>query len=166
MYSRNMGLFKKPSASRQTIELNSTLFEAVKSVMEMRGNYSHSNVDYDPDAKQFVPIVGESNYQEALKTFKGTSKNDVWAYGVLLPEPDNQFDPNAVVLHLITPDNWIEQVGYLPKELAAKVCRPISNHLASQQALVPVLCLLTGGVDDAPSIGVKAWVKNSNIKFA
>ena len=162
-----MGIFKRnePPQKRVEIELNSKLFEQVNSVIEhYKLGVTDARVPFDPDIKQSIDIVGESNFQEALQTYKGGKSGDVWVNGVLLPEPDNKFDPNATLLYLINNEFWIDPVGYLPKEVAQKVVRPISNLLAQGQIL-PIKCKLVNASGTMPNIGVKAWVKSSAVTF-
>ena len=131
--------------------------------MEMKGNVSDKQVPYDSEQKQSIEIVGENQFQETLARYK-TSQSDAWANGVLIPEPDNKFDPNAILLYLINNEYWIDPVGYLPKQVAQKMIRPISNLLAQGQIL-PVKCKLVNASGTLPNIGVKAWVKSAAIKF-
>ena len=159
-----MGIFKRndPPSARVEIELNAKLFKKVNAVIEhYKFGESDKRVPFDPEQKQPIEIVGESNHQDTLKKYLS---KDVWANGVLIPEPDNKFDPNAVLLYLINDENWIDPVGYLTKGVAQKVNRPISNLLAQGQIL-PVRCRLAGGTDEFPNIGVKAWVKSAAVKF-
>lgn len=159
-----MGIFKRndPPPARVEIELNAKLFKKVNAVMEHhKFGESDKRVPFDPDQKQAIEIVGESSFQDTLKKY---ISKDVWANGVLIPEPDNKFDPNAVLLYLINGEYWIDPVGYLPKAVAQKVNRPISNLLVQGQIL-PVRCRLAGGTDEFPNIGVKAWVKSAAVKF-
>jgi hypothetical protein len=76
----------------------------------------------------------------------------------------HEFDPNAILLYLINDEFWIDPVGYLPKYVAQKVIRPISNLLAQGQIL-PVKCKLVNASGTMPNIGVKAWVKSSAVTF-
>jgi hypothetical protein len=160
-----MGIFKRnePRQERVEIELNAKLFELVNSVMEMKGILSDKRVPFDSEQKQSIDIVGESHFQEALAMYK-SGDSDAWANGVLIPEPDNKFDPNAILLYLINDEFWIDPVGYLPKDVAQKVIRPISNLLAQGQIL-PVKCKLVNASGTMPNIGVKAWVKSSAVTF-
>jgi hypothetical protein len=163
----NMGIFKRNDSrqARVEIELNSKLFEQVNSVIEhFKIGVTDTRVPFDPDQKQSIDIVGESNFQEALQRYMGGTLGDVWVNGVLLPEPDNKFDPNAILLYLINDEFWIDPVGYLPKEVAQKVIRPISNLLVQGQIL-PVKCKLVDASGTMPNIGVKAWVKSAAVKF-
>jgi hypothetical protein len=162
-----MGIFRRSESSQERveIELNSKLFEQVNSVIEhYKIGVTDSRVPFDPDQKQSIEIVGESRFQETLQKYKDGNAGDVWVNGVLLPEPDNKFDPNAILLYLINNESWIDPVGYLPKEVAQKVIRPISNLLAQGQIL-PVKCKLVDASGTMPNIGVKAWVKSAAIKF-
>lgn len=161
-----MGIFKRndPPPARVEIELNAKLFKKVDLVMEnWKFGESDKRIPFDPDQKQPIDIVGESHFQEALARYK-TGASDAWANGVLIPEPDNKFDPNAILLYLINNEFWIDPVGYLPKEIAQKVNRPISNLLVQGQIL-PVKCKLVNASGTMPNIGVKAWVKSAAVKF-
>ncbi len=66
-----------------------------------------------------VAIVGESQYQDALRRAKNSARD----YGgrahvtaVLAREPDNQYDPGAVKVM----NGALETMGYLSRELAAQ----------------------------------------------
>jgi hypothetical protein len=162
-----MGIFKRNDTppARVEIELNAKLFKKVNAVIEhYKFGESDKRVPFDPDQKQSVEIVGESYFQDTLQKYKGGKAADVWVNGVLLPEPDNKFDPNAILLYLINNESWIDPVGYLPKEVAQKVNRPMSNLLAQGQIL-PVKCKLVDASGTMPNIGVKAWVKSPAVKF-
>ena len=162
-----MGIFKRNNSrqERVEIELDSKLFEQVNSVIEhYKIGVTDVRVPFDPDQKQAIEIVGESHFQETLQKYKGGNPDDVWANGVLLPEPDNKFDANAVLLYLINDEYWIDPVGYLPKGVAQEVNRPISNLLVKGQIL-PVKCKLVDASGTMPNIGVKAWVKSAAVKF-
>ena len=163
----NMGIFKRNDSrqERVEIELDSKLFEQVNSVIEYyKIGVTDTRVPFDPDQKQAIEIVGESHFQETLQKYKGGKPGDVWVNGVLLPEPDNKFDANAVLLYLINDEYWIDPVGYLPKSVAQKVSRPISNLLVKGQIL-PIKCKLVNASGTMPNIGVKAWVKSAAVKF-
>jgi hypothetical protein len=161
MGNKNSGNFE--------IELTAELFEQVNAVMGMRGRLgefvSDERIPYNPDAKQSIDIVGESNFQDNLKKFKKGNSSDVWENGVLIPEPNNVNDPNVILLYLINNEYWIDPVGYVPRDLAAKLNRPLSNLMVAGKIL-PVLCKLVGGSPEFPNIGVKAWVKSDAINIA
>ena len=162
-----MGIFRRSESGpeRVEIELDSKLFEQVNSVIEhYKIGVTDSRVPFDPEQKQSIEIVGESHFQESLQKYKGGNPGDVWVNGVLLPEPDNKFDANAVLLYLINDEYWIDPVGYLRKDVAQKVNRPISNLLVKGQIL-PIKCKLVDASGTMPNIGVKAWVKSSAVMF-
>lgn len=110
--------------------------------------------------KQSLPIVGESNYQDSLALFKRG-----WSYGLLIPEQDNPNDKNAVALYLIDSKFEIHKVGYLPKELAHSVSKPIANHLVEKGQVVPVLAKVEGGTKEKPNLGVFAYARTQAITF-
>jgi hypothetical protein len=50
-----------------------------------------------------VALVGESNYQEALTTIAGSKRPEsvrIPTQAILMPEPDNPYDPNAVAVYI------------------------------------------------------------------
>ncbi|HEX5910612.1 MAG TPA: HIRAN domain-containing protein [Thermoleophilaceae bacterium] len=60
-----------------------------------------------------INVAGESHYQEALRAIAGDGdvRHDTEAH--LIPEPENEYDPNAVRVEI---DG--RKVGYLPRDLA------------------------------------------------
>ena len=66
-----------------------------------------------------VEIVGESNYQDALRNSKDCVKDyadSAYVTAVLAREPDNPYDSGAVKVM----NGRLETVGYLSRKLAAK----------------------------------------------
>lgn len=110
----------------------------------------------------WVPVVGESNYQPALKKLSGRMTDDGFRRPehevVLLPEPTNPHDPNAVRV-LAEPD---QLVGYLSRENAVRY-RPAIDVLAQRGFMLGARMLLVGGEvyeewgddddDDNPTVG-------------
>jgi hypothetical protein len=122
---------------------------------------SHKNVAYDGrNVTQKLTIVGESFYQESIALFKKG-----WVYGFLVPDQQNEYDKNAVALYLIDDNLMIHKVGHLPKELAAKVSKPIANLLVGKGQVIPVLAKVEGGTKEKPIMGVFASAKSNSIKF-
>jgi hypothetical protein len=88
-----------------------------------------------------LEVVGESHYQEALWTLVGgrsTERVRFETYAVLLPNPDNREDANAIEVRI---DGEI--VGYLSRADAAEyrrgllqLMRTSSNHLVALHALI------------------------------
>jgi len=63
--------------------------------------------------RESVNVAGESHYQDALRAIAGEGevRHDTEAH--LIPEPENEYDPNAVRVEI---DG--SKVGYLPRDLA------------------------------------------------
>lgn len=155
-----MGIFNKSKPVE--LELGPKLFKAIVKVMDdPTGSSEDKNVAYaGRNVKQDLTIVGESNYQDSIALFKKG-----WSYGLLVPEQDNQYDKNAVALYLIDSKYEIHKVGYLPKELAAKVSKPIINLLIGKGRVVPVLAKVDGGTKDKPNLGVFAYARTESVTF-
>ena len=66
---------------------------------------------------RLVNVAGESHYQEALREIVGAAAGDrevaVDTEALLIPEPSNPHDPNAVMVHIDA-----HLVGYLPRDEA------------------------------------------------
>jgi len=155
-----VGIFKEQNSV--DLELGPKLFKAIIQVLEdPTGSTSNKNVAYaGRNVSQKLEIVGESFYQEAIEKFKKS-----WSYGFLVPDQQNEYDKNAVALYLIDNDLMIHKVGHLPKELAAKVSRPIANLLVAKGQVIPVLAKVEGGTKEKPTMGVFASAKTDSIKF-
>jgi hypothetical protein len=156
-----VGIFSKPKPVE--IELGPKLFKAIVKVMEdPTGSTEDKNIAYaGRNIKQDLTIVGESNYQASIAFFKKG-----WSYGLLVPEQDNQNDKNAVALYLIDTKYEIHKVGYLPKELAAKVSKPIINLLVRQGQIVPVLAKVDEGTSEKSNLRVFASARTDVVNFA
>jgi len=144
------------------IELGSKLFKSIVKILEdPTGNTSHKNVAYSGrNVSQKIEVVGESFYQEAIIKFKKG-----WSYGFLVPDQQNEYDKNAVAIYLIDSEFMIYKVGHLPKELAAKVSKPIADLLVNKGQVIPVLAKVEGGTPEKPTMGVFASVKTDAVKF-
>lgn len=129
-------------------ELTEQTFKNIHEVIDQRA-VRPGVVARQEDFRDFE-VVGESFYSENLtKLAKGKAGKDAgWFSGFLLCEPSNQFDRNAVAVYLIDTTNSryeAEQVGYLPKEVAASVNKAIMARLATKGEVVPILGRLFGG---------------------
>jgi len=91
-------------------------------------------------------IVGESHYQGRLRNI-GMSGRSFTA--VLMPEPTNAFDPNAIRVVAEGADT----VGYLSKEDAVHYT-PMFELLAKHNRVGTCRAQLTGGVGEKRSFGV------------
>jgi len=121
------------------------------------------NVLYDEEM-QFLDVVGESFHQDNLKNLF-EKVQDGWMAGLLVPEPLNPYDQNAVMVCAIDADDFdVTQVGHLGREQAKKVQKKIIKYLEGG-AVIPVLMKLSGGTPDKPTFGVIARAKTKKIRF-
>lgn len=91
-------------------------------------------------------IVGESHYQGRLRNISMSGRSFT---AVLLPEPTNAFDPNAIRVVAEGADT----IGYLSKEDAVHYA-PAFEVLARHNRVGTCRAQLTGGVDEKRSFGV------------
>jgi hypothetical protein len=99
----------------------------------------------------FVEVVGESNYQGALREMRASAEmrrasDELWAG--LEPEPTNPHDPNAVRVHF---DG--QTVGYLCRADAKEF---LKTHIEAIESGRPIFCRarLIGGTFDKPRLGI------------
>ena len=151
-----------PNSQSNEIELGPKLFKSIVKILEdPTGNTSHKSVAYaGRNVSQKIEIVGESFYQEAIIRFKKG-----WSYGFLVPDQQNEYDKNAVAIYLIDSDFMIYKVGHLPREIAAKVSKPIADLLVNKGQVIPVLAKVEGGTPEKPTMGVFASAKTDAVKF-
>jgi hypothetical protein len=90
----------------------------------------------------YLGAVGESHYQDALSRTAAAGRV-CWA--TLVPEPENPFDSNAVMVQIRG-----ETVGYLSRTEARRYQRRL---LALEQPL-QIPAKIIGGAQDKPSFGV------------
>lgn len=90
----------------------------------------------------YLGVVGESQYQDALLDILRTGRI---CEATLIPEPDNKFDVNAIVVKIQS-----KVVGYIPRSHARRYQRRLLT-LAE-----PLRCpaKLIGGTVEKPHIGV------------
>ncbi len=165
-----MGLFGKKKQITEVV-LDSKFFEKIYAVVDqMPGEgIEDKRIAYSGrDNRQFIEVVGESFCQEDLRNFY---KPEKWRYGLLIPEQENQFDPNAVAVYLIsTPDQSDEnefgvyRVGYLNKNLAKQVSQKIANLLAQSGIVIPVLAMVKEGSAEN-NLAVVAYAMTDLVKF-
>jgi hypothetical protein len=91
-------------------------------------------------------IVGESHYQGRLRNIGMTGRSFT---AVLIPEPTNAFDPNAIRVVAEGADT----IGYLSKEDAVHYA-PVFELLARHNRVGTCRAQLTGGVGEKRSFGV------------
>ncbi len=96
------------------------------------------------DGDDFLAVVGESHYQDALRRLLESAPDRRVAV-TLAPEPENQFDPAAVAVLASGGD----KVGYLARDLAGRW-----QHALLKLGPQPCLAQLHGGTSDKPHIGI------------
>jgi hypothetical protein len=140
-----MGIFgRKVERVEKGVELGTALFKRIDRLLSAHPGEDVStrgiaHFQASDSQKQYLEIVGESFCQEDIKAH---FKPDKWAYGLLVPEPTNSSDPNAIAIYLITRDFAVVRVGYLKKEMAKKVSRKISSLLVNDGLVIPVLAIV------------------------
>jgi hypothetical protein len=99
-----------------------------------------------------IPIVGESHRQVALRRLAGDRRKrglEVTFTAVLIPEPHNEYDPNAVRVN----ENGGPQLGYLSRDDAAAYAA-VFQALHQTGRFGACRAKLVGGTKGKPSIGV------------
>jgi hypothetical protein len=130
---RNMGLFKKVfgAAQPQSDAGQSPLAPPVALPAEWP---TAPNVTFGG-----LDCVGESHCAEALEQILGES--DMWTGVALLhPEPTNPYDRNAVGVYINR-----QRVGYLPKEIAARLQGVVAATIAQRGSAAVEAWVFAGG---------------------
>ncbi len=89
-----------------------------------------------------VSVVGESFYQEALETLAGGKTYDgvhMPVTALLIPEPDNPLDPNAIAVAI---DGMV--IGYLTRATALAY-KHVATHLLRRSAVGSCTAEIRGG---------------------
>lgn len=166
IYVFAMGLFGKPKKSKVEVELDSDLFKRIETLLSTHWQEEDSEgIAYftsDKSEKQTLEVVGESFFQEEIKS---NFKLDKWVYGLLVPQQGNKHDPNAVAIYLITADFGVCQVGYIAKDMARKVSQKIANLMVNDGKVVPVLAIAKSGPEGSSNWGIRAYAMTDAIKF-
>jgi hypothetical protein len=90
-----------------------------------------------------LEVVGESHYQGALwRLCGGTLGDEVLCdiIAVLVPEPTNPYDPNAICVQI---DGAV--VGYLPRERAREYLPGLKRAMSSHQSHIALHGVIAGG---------------------
>ena len=66
-----------------------------------------------------VAVAGESHYQEALVDAWNRHYPDVVVDAVIVPEPWNSHDVNAISVKIVDHNGDLSVVGYIPRNVAA-----------------------------------------------
>ena len=102
-----------------------------------------------------VAVVGESHYMSALKRAKRSAEDEDGksvVTAVLLREPDNRFDKNAIKVSVLT-DGTLKAVGHLARETALEY-RDAVDLWEQKGFFVSCKAALFGGYAEKPNIGV------------
>ena len=100
---------------------------------------------------ELVNVAGESHYQEALQELTGTNGTTeirLDAEAVLVPEPANPHDPNAVMVHI---DGRL--VGYLPRS-AAVAYGPMIAAVQARGRAAACEAMIAGRSGETSALGV------------
>ena len=100
-----------------------------------------------------LEIVGESNYQDELQRIAAgrTEKRERVEFKVVLvPEPDNRYDKNAVAVYAVGGG----VVGYLSRELAEEYQHAINSFIGATKSHPSCNAVMAGGYGEKRSIGV------------
>jgi len=101
--------------------------------------------------RELVNVAGESHYQEALRDLTGTdgvSEVRQEAEAVLVHEPSNPHDPNAVMIKI---DGRL--VGYLPRA-AAVAYAPMIAAVEARGRSAACEAMIAGRGGDTSALGV------------
>lgn len=117
---------------------------------------------FDRNPEGYVDVVGESNYQADLERVAGGRTRDgakvVDHIALLLPEPTNKWDANAVRVFVVPSQGGNAGLGgYLSREEAV-VYRPVIDRLAALGRLTMCHASLKGGWGRGISFGVTLWI--------
>ncbi|HWO71025.1 MAG TPA: HIRAN domain-containing protein [Actinomycetota bacterium] len=112
-----------------------------------------------------VDAVGESRYQEALEAIVGGRTEegaDLETVALLVPEPTNRYDPNAVQVLI---DGKV--VGYLSRENAEVLQPRILATMRREQRAVACRARIVGGWDrgggDRGHFGVRLYLDPADL---
>lgn len=110
-----------------------------------------------------LEVVGESQCQEHLRAICGgasAAKVRHKVIAVLVPEPDNAYDSNAISVQI---DGGL--VGYLPRDVAAEYLPGLNRLMAARDGLVALEGVVVGGGmnDRVASLGV--WLHHDPNDF-
>jgi HIRAN domain len=112
-----------------------------------------------------LEVVGEASYQDTLWSLCGGSLGDRIRHdivAVLIPEPDNPHDANAIAVH--SEDG--RPVGYLPRQVAAQYCSGIRQLMSQGGDHVALRGVIAGGgyrADGPGRLGV--WLSHDPADF-
>jgi hypothetical protein len=122
-------------------------------------NKSSGRVNVGRGARMPYPVRGESNYQAALASLKAYTDSRSRIPALLVREPDNKYDPNAVAVMI-----YGRLVGYLSRGDAADLTDTL-DELADDGQFLACPARLTGGTRDKPNHGVVVEIREPSERF-
>lgn len=130
-------------------------------VGDLKGDLQVAAILFEP-ARKMVDVVGEGSHQGSLervaggRTVDGPRIRDHSA--ILMPEPTNPYDPNAVRVVVVPSSGSGATIGYLSREDAVAY-RPVIDRLAAEGKVAACRASIGGGwergSDDRGSFGVR-----------
>lgn len=108
------------------------------------------------EGSELLEVKGESFYQDEIRHLVRSQGREITA--ILVPEPRNQYDPNAVAV-------WVAglKVGHLSREDAADYQQAIARLMEEQGQPIALSGRIFGGGTDKPSLGV--WLYHDPADF-
>lgn len=111
-----------------------------------------------------LEVVGESFYQDSLWELSGGAVGDkirCETVAVLVPEPTNPYDPNAIAVHI---DGYV--VGYLPRGVAQEYLPGVRHLMSKLGGYIALRGVIVGGgyyADGPGRLGV--WLEHEPADF-
>ena len=65
-------------------------------------------------------------------------KNVAKCIAILVPEPDNPFDKNAIKVCVLDMENELQQIGYVPKEICEEFLLAIKTKIVAKKHKVSI----------------------------
>jgi hypothetical protein len=122
----------------------------------LTANSSAGRVNVGRGVRIPYAVRGESNYQDALKYLRGYADSDDRLPALLVREPDNRYDTNAVAVVV-----YGRTVGYLGRDDAADLADGL-DELADSEQFLGCPARLVGGTVDKPNIGVVVELREAS----
>jgi hypothetical protein len=114
--------------------------------------------------REDLEIVGESFHQPALWQLAHATVGDEVRYGivaVLVPEPTNQHDPNAIAIHI---DGQI--IGHLPRAIAREYVPGVRQFMTTRGGYAALHGVIVGGGYRREGPGfLGVWLKHNPADF-
>ena len=105
---------------------------------------------------EFVAVVGESRYQHALRSICGRDNGQEVRHdclAVLVPEPTNEYDPNAVYIEIAG-----KMVGYLSRDDAVEYKAAVQRFQVDGKAIMCEARIAGRAKGDRDTANVGVWL--------